>query len=149
MRRGHDRSNQKNTAGNSEPGCIGGAEQGVVFDKCIGNIQQNIRAAAQLKKRAVGKYSCRIPFGHAINFSYVQAHQAHMRGINGGISKGVPHLHNIDLVYQQRVIFYFFNNALYPLFAAELKMNDTARNPGLYNLVAPLQYQQIGLRKTV
>jgi hypothetical protein len=75
----------------------------------------------------------------------MQFHQAQLSGINGGKAKLVSYLLNHNLLDQDGVLSDIFNDTLDPLPAAELKVNHTARYPGLYGPVFLFQYQQITL----
>ena len=66
--------------------------------------------------------------------------------IDGGETKLVGHLPYINLFNGNGIIVYRFDDALDPLFAAELEIDHTAGHPGLYGLVFLFQHQKIALR---
>lgn len=79
----------------------------------------------------------------------MQFHEAQFGGIDGGKTKTVRYLPYIYLFHQDRIIADVFDDTLDPLFAAELKINHAARDPGLYGLVPLFQYEQIALRISI
>ena len=110
--------------------------------EAVKNIQEHVCAATQLKQNTVTENTgTEIPFGHSVNFIHMQFQQTQPGGVNPKETELVGYLPQRNLFHQNGIVSHRFNNAFYPLFIAELKINYAARYPGLYHTVSLFHYQ--------
>lgn len=122
---------KKNTACNTQSLGIYCTEYGVAFDQAVYEVQKNIGAASKFQQGAVGNNSGIIFFRHPINFIHMQFQDPQFCRVDRWKTKLVGYLPDHNLFHDDRIVPDRFNNSLYPLFAAELKIDDAARYPGL------------------
>lgn len=122
---------QENATGNTQSFCVHSAENRVRFNQAVYQVKKNISPASELKKSAVGNNSCIVFFWHPVYFVHMQFHHTQSCRIYRWETKLVWYLPDHDLLHNNGIIPDRFNNPLYPLPAAELKIDHAAWYPGL------------------